>query len=228
VGHPLDDVVWNSATGPQTDLTTRHGDAVAYLSEIAPFAAVRDGASPAAWRDLAELLGPEGMGAIVGPSAELPRGWRVLERMAALQLAASPGATFAVDRPVAALTPDDVPDMIQLVEIAQPGPFRSRTIEFGGYVGVRDTDGTLVAMGGTRMHCDGFTELSAICTLPSHRGQGLGAAMVHAVAGSVKDRGEQPFLHVLASNTNAIRLYEALGFVVRRAVDVVVVTPAAD
>ena len=44
------------------------------------------------------------------------------------------------------------------------------------------------------------------------RGQGLATRLVLAVAAGIRARGETPFLHALASNTNAIRRYESLGF----------------
>jgi predicted GNAT family acetyltransferase len=34
----------------------------------------------------------------------------------------------------------------------------------------------------------------------------------------ITERGERPFLHVAAGNTNAVRIYERLGFTVRRRV----------
>jgi predicted GNAT family acetyltransferase len=37
-------------------------------------------------------------------------------------------------------------------------------------------------------------------------------------------RGERPLLHVVRSNTNAIRLYEELGFELRRELSIAVVT----
>ena len=42
--------------------------------------------------------------------------------------------------------------------------------------------------------------------------------VVRAVAHGIKARGETPFLHAAAENIDAIRLYEALGFRVRRSI----------
>lgn len=39
------------------------------------------------------------------------------------------------------------------------------------------------------------------------------------MAAGIRARGETPFLHTGAANTTAIRLYESLGFALRRAVD---------
>jgi predicted GNAT family acetyltransferase len=38
------------------------------------------------------------------------------------------------------------------------------------------------------------------------------------VTAGIVERGERPFLHALASNENAVRLYTALGFEPRRTI----------
>ena len=55
-----------------------------------------------------------------------------------------------------------------------------------------------------------------MCTDSNYRGQGLATRLVRAIGAGIKARGETPFLHAVATNTNAIRLYEQLGFVLRR------------
>ncbi|MGA9320158.1 MAG: hypothetical protein WBW06_03770, partial [Xanthobacteraceae bacterium] len=40
----------------------------------------------------------------------------------------------------------------------------------GSYIGIR-SGGQLVAMAGERMKFDGFTEISAVCSHPEHRGR---------------------------------------------------------
>lgn len=79
------------------------------------------------------------------------------------------------------LGPDDVPEILGLVDRAQPGPFRKRTIELGTYLGIR-RDGELIAMAGERMRPPGWTEISAVCTDPAYRGQGLATRLIRAVA----------------------------------------------
>ena len=80
-----------------------------------------------------------------------------------------------------ALGTADVPEMTDLVTRTEPGPWRPRTVEFGGYVGVRDR-GALVAMAGERMRPPGFTEVSAVCTEPEYRGRGLAGGLTRVVA----------------------------------------------
>ena len=94
----------------------------------------------------------------------------------------------------------------------------------GRYLGIR-RGGALIAMAGERLRPPGSTEISAVCTDPAYRGQGLAARLVNAVCAGIAHRGERPVLHVLASNRAAIALYERLGFVVRRSVRFEVVQP---
>jgi hypothetical protein len=85
----------------------------------------------------------------------------------------------------------------------------------GTYLGVR-RGGRLVAMAGERLHPPGWTEISAVCTDAEHRGEGLATRLVLAVAAGIRERGDTPFLHASAANVDAIRLYAALGFRLRR------------
>ena len=83
------------------------------------------------------------------------------------------------------------------------------------YLGIR-REGALVAMAGRRLRPPGWTEISAVCTDEAFRGRGLATRLVLAVAAGIRARGETPFMHAAASNTGAIRLYESLGFRLRR------------
>jgi predicted GNAT family acetyltransferase len=71
-------------------------------------------------------------------------------------------------------------------------------------------------MAGGRLQPPGWTEISAVCTDPRFRGQGLASRLTLAVAAAIRARGDTPFLHVMAGNATAIRLYESLGFQLRR------------
>ncbi len=70
----------------------------------------------------------------------------------------------------------DVDDMLALVDRTKPGPFATRTVELGTYLGYRTTDRRLVAMTGERVHPPGYTELSAVCTDTEARKRGLATA----------------------------------------------------
>ena len=115
------------------------------------------------------------------------------------------------------LTTADVDDMLALVERAQPGPFAPETILLGNYFGVRD-QGRLVAMAGERLRAGGLTEISAICTDADQRGRGLASGLTRHLVAHIRQRGDEPFLHVAIENETAHRLYRQLGFVERREV----------
>jgi len=108
----------------------------------------------------------------------------------------------------------DVEAMVSLVALTEPGPFRPRTIELGGYLGIFHGE-QLVAMAGQRLAPPGFREVSAVCTHPDARRRGYGSIVTAAVARAILERGETPFLHVAVDNVAAIPVYEQLGFTTR-------------
>jgi ribosomal protein S18 acetylase RimI-like enzyme len=213
--HLLDNVGWHAMSGPQSSLADRNGLAGRYHLDVAPFSAVADPASNEAWADLAELAGVGHPAVLFAPGIQAREGWHVLRHFKALQMVAGDVSAPPANVELVDLTTDDVPEMLALVEEARPGPFSARTIEMGRYVGHR-ADGRLVAMAGERMHCDGFTEVSAVCTAADFRGRGLGAAVTLAVTGNIRARGDEAFLHVSEENVTAQRLYLELGFAIRR------------
>jgi len=211
----LDNIGWHAIAGPQAALAQRNGLAGRYDLDVAPFSAVADPASDQAWSDLAELAGPAHPAVLFAPGLHARPGWDVVMQFQCLQMIAGDIAGPPGDLDLVDLTAADVPEMIELVTATRPGPFSERTIEMGRYLGHR-VDGRLVAMAGERMRCEGFTEVSAVCTAEDFRGRGLGGALTLAVAQHIRARGDEAFLHVAEENVTAQRLYLELGFTVRR------------
>lgn len=108
-----------------------------------------------------------------------------------------------------------IEEMINLTKLTKPGPFSYKTINFGGYYGLFE-DGKLAAMGGERLHVDGYTEISAICTHPDYQGLGYAAKITHFLTLSALNSGFIPFLHARTDNVKAIELYKRLGFQIRK------------
>ncbi|MEV0917482.1 GNAT family N-acetyltransferase [Streptomyces sp. NPDC049967] len=211
--HILDNAAWAALTGPHAHLAERVGRAARYPTDVSPFSAIEDPADPRAWDDLAALVGPGAVTPVSGARA-VPDGWSVERGGDGVQLVDT--ALYAEPAPEAEpLGPADVPEILELIALTQPGPFLPRTIELGGYLGIRDR-GRLIALAGERLHPPGWTEISAVCTHPDHRGRGLATRLVRAVAAGIRERGDTPFLHAAADNTQAIRLYESIGFTLRR------------
>ena len=222
---PLDNPAWASLTGPHARFAQRHGQALRYRSDVATFAALPDWPDERVWSDLAALAGPGAITAITTPHTP-PADWEVAERIDAVQLV-DDGVRAAAAPEAVRLGPADVPEMLDLVERTRPGPFLPRTVDLGTYLGLR-RDGALVAMAGERLHPPGWTEISAVCTDPAHRGQGLATRLVLALTAGIRDRGEQALMHASAANTGAIGLYESLGFRVRRHLVITVLRTPAD
>ena len=216
--HALDNPVWGSVTGAHAALadviSVGGGRAGRYQTDVAPFGAVEDAANPACWDALAELLAGRATCLLIEP-AEVARGWEVVTVIPGVQMDGT-GLAPAPESDAVTLTELDVPDMFELVEQTRPGPYLRRTIRMGRYLGIR-RDGELIAMAGQRLHPTGWAEISAVCTDRRHRAQGLGTRLVRAMAAIIRSDGELPFLHAAADNTDAIRLYETLGFTLRRA-----------
>jgi ribosomal protein S18 acetylase RimI-like enzyme len=212
--HPLDNPVLHALTGPQRHFARVSGNAVRYPADMSPFCALPDEPDAADWAGAARLAGPGEVVLFPGLRAAPPAGWEVLGSGQGVQLVAD--TLDAAPEPDAEpLGPADVPAMLRLAQRTKPGPFMARTVEFGGYLGIR-RDGELVAMAGERFRPPGWTEISAVCTDPAWRGHGFASRLTRAVAAGIAARGDIPFLHAIASNTTAIRLYKALGFVHRR------------
>ncbi|MFJ9010127.1 GNAT family N-acetyltransferase [Streptomyces canus] len=209
----LDNAVWAALDGPHAHLAERVGRAARYPDDVYAFAALADPRDPAAWADLLTLIGP-GTTVRIKPVETLPDSWEVVGGGVGVQLVDT--ALHAEPAPEAVrLGPDDVPEILDLVARTKPGPFLKRTIELGTYLGIRDRE-RLIALAGERLRPPGWTEISAVCTDPAYQGRGLATRLVRAVAAGIRERGDTPFLHAAANNTRAIRLYESIGFTLRR------------
>lgn len=213
-GHPLDDPVGTALTGPHAHFAERRGRVLRYPPDVTPWVAIPPDPGPADWADVAALAGPGGSVTLTAFRLPPPADWEVSFHAEGVQLVDA-GVAAAPHPEAVRLGPADVPEMLDLVARTRPGPFEPRTVELGTYLGIR-RGGALVAMAGERLRPPGWGEISAVCTDESVRGQGLGGGLVRAVAHEIKQRGDTPFLHAAASNTGAVRLYETLGFALRR------------
>lgn len=216
----LDALVWHALDSTHRHLAEGDGLARRYQTDVAGFVAIAD-RTPQAWDDLAELVGPDEIVMLSGNGFQPPDHWtREGGGYGYQMILPTLGPAPSVDASIVRLVPRDVPAMLALVELTQPGPFRQRTIELGNYFGVF-AGGELIAMAGERLQTPEFTEVSAVCTHPTARGRGIAAALTHHVATGIVERGQTPILHVAEHNHNAKRVYERLGFVERRKLEFV-------
>lgn len=222
---PLDRPIWHALNQRQSAYAIGAARARRFIPEVGLFAATRDD-TPEAQADLAELVRQHGPTVLLQVGdIPVPAGTKAQMTMLGVQMVARQIEPLDTAAPVEPLNAADAPAMLALATATQPGPFFTRTHELGNFWGVK-TDGRLVAMAGERMKLPGYTEVSAVCTDPAHRGKGYAALLSRTVATQILNRGETPMLHAYASNTTAVRLYEALGFELRTHVNVTLLAPA--
>jgi predicted GNAT family acetyltransferase len=208
----LDNPMWHSLIGGHRELAQINGRAARYPAGVSPMAGI-DEPSAAAFADLRELAPTGDVVALLrgGPYQVAAKGWQVIGARTIDQMVCE-----ALTRvpPIASveLGQSDVPEMLELAKLTEPGPFEPETIRMGRYRGLRSEEGKLMAMAGERSRPAGFTEVSAVCTAPEFRGRGLARALVSEVARMIEADGRVPFLHLKTENARAKGIYEKLGF----------------
>jgi ribosomal protein S18 acetylase RimI-like enzyme len=211
----LDRPIWSALTTSQKHLAEGSPQARRYPMDMTPFADMVD-MSAASFAALGELLSGSQVAALFTPEpVDVPAGFKVVLAETGEQMIGSPADSPLRDAEIIKLGAADVPAMLALTELTKPGPFAARTHELGTFLGIR-VGGELVAMTGERMKPGNFTEMTAVCVHPDHRGRGYAQALLAAVARQIEARGEIPFLHVFSNNASAIALYRRQGMRIRR------------
>ena len=223
---PLDYPVWTALTTRQSGLAEGGALARRYPVAVAPFAALAD-LSAESFAALGALMSGSEIAVLFTPDAVVaPDAFKVLLAETGEQMMGTPVDAPARGVEIARLGVDDVPDMMGLTALTKPGPFSARTHELGNFLGIR-VDGQLAAMAGERMKPAQYTEITAVCVHPSHRGKGFGQMLLSAVSRGIVARGDIPFLHVFSSNASAIALYRRQGMEIRRRLHVTVLQKKA-
>ncbi|HRQ64140.1 MAG TPA: GNAT family N-acetyltransferase [Xanthomonadaceae bacterium] len=218
--HPLDRPVWTSLTTYHAASATGGPLARRFVHDVNLFASACDD-SDAALNALARLLAHgDQVYVLQVPEIAVPAQCAVVKSAPGVQMVATRSiAPMASHEGIETLNEADVPEMLALARLTEPGPFLARTHTMGAFLGMR-VGGRLVAMAGERMRFPGYTEVSGVCTHPDFRGHGMARRLSAAVAAAIEARGDRPFLHAWATNHAAIALYESLGFERRCAVNV--------
>ena len=208
----LDNPIWNALSTEQSYLAQGNHLAKRFPKDVAPFGAMKN-QSPSEYQALAEILTGDVAALFLDSKPVLPANWSMLIDGDMYQMILETPPPAHPNQVLRKLTHEDIPEMLALTKLTEPGPFLSRTIELGSYFGIHES-GSLVAMAGERLHMTGFTEVSAVCTHPNFRGRGYGNALMSTVITGIMNRGETAFLHVKTDNP-AVDLYKKLGFRVR-------------
>lgn len=216
-GHKLDNPAYYGMISGNRDLSLGTEGVRYFPASVSPFVGMADHGAER-FGELAGML-PRGQVAAVATAAEIviPSAWKVVQHGMGLQMMGEGVAAAETgDWEFVPLRVEHVPQMVALAKLTNPGPFAERTIEFGNFVGVFDGE-RLMGMSGHRLHPVPYIEVSGVCVHPDYSGRGLGGALTLYQVEKIREMGELPILHVWASNTRAIGVYESLGFVTRTA-----------
>jgi ribosomal protein S18 acetylase RimI-like enzyme len=213
--HPLDRPIWSALTTRQQALAEGGARALRYPTAVGPFADMVD-MSPESFAALGAMMSGSEIAVLFTPDAvTAPAEFKILLAETGEQMIGTPAESSMRGVDIVTLGAADVPAMMALTELTKPGPFALRTHELGTFLGIR-IDGQLVAMAGERMKPANYTEMTALCVHPDHRGRGYAQVLLGAVARQITARGEIPFLHVFSKNDSAIALYRRQGMEIRR------------
>jgi ribosomal protein S18 acetylase RimI-like enzyme len=228
----LDNPIWRSLTTTHAQFAETCNAARKFVREVSMLAGFPEPAVEN-YNSLAAMMREgERVGLFLQQPADPPAAWVVARSVPLLQMVcenrcATPTAIRAEHPDFIRLRKADVPEMLALTKLTNPGPFAVRTLELGDYFGIR-VAGTLAAMAGERLRLPGYTEISAVCTHPDHLGHGYASVLMSNLMERIHSRGERPILHVLPENARAIQVYERLGFAKRTTLQLVVLRYEAE
>lgn len=222
--HILNRPVWNTLTTRHSQFAVGNTQAKKFLPTISPLASSKD-ESKESLSALADLIPQNGELVLlqVDPII-LPYEIEAVKTATCIQFVLEKlnQPNKNVNEKIQQLTNQDIPAMVELATLTQPGPFEIGTINLGEFWGIKD-EGKLVAMAGQRMKHEGFTEISGVCAHPDSRGKGYARILSAKVATHILERGETPYLHSYDTNTAAVKLYESLGFRARCSINVAMI-----
>jgi ribosomal protein S18 acetylase RimI-like enzyme len=214
--HILDNPIYNALNSGNQYFSIGNENSKFFQPEVAPFAGLKTN-SDNDFAALDRISPPESTFVIFTPErVSRPAPWKGIREMELLQMVYE-GTTppHKIDQDLIDLNAQHVPEMLALTQLTNPGPFLNQTIQLGNYTGVV-SDGRLVAMAGQRQQPLPYIEISAVCTHPDHLGKGYASLLITEQIKRIILADAVPFLHVLASNQSAIKVYERLGFTTRK------------
>lgn len=215
MNHVLNNPAYNALCTGNQNLAMGTDDIKFFDSEVSPFVGFRNN-SAESFGQLYEMLPFNRYILHVSPEKiALPANWKQLGVVSGYQMIYE-GSTIA-DKGAGnriSLSEEHIPQMISLTKLTNPGPFASRTIEFGHYEGIFDGE-QLVAMAGQRLNPAGYTEISAVCTHPDYLGRGYARQLLISQVNRMLAASNVPFLHVRGDNERAVKVYQSLGFSIR-------------
>ncbi len=209
----LDNPVWFSLTDIHFNETIDYGNVKFFHPDYGPFGAfINNEDTSIAIEKHAELIDDF---FIVGDKPKMPVHFKEPIEYIGLQMIIYNKINYPITETIVELTESHYDDLIDLVKLVYPEYFKSKTNTLGQYFGIYK-DGKLVAITGERMQTKNFIEISAVITHPDYTGNGFAKQLIAYTVEIILKKGKIPFLHVDQTNLGPIKLYEKLGFTIRR------------
>ncbi|WP_374175362.1 GNAT family N-acetyltransferase [Flavobacterium tructae] len=211
--HNLDNPVWHALSEKHSTFALDYDGTKFYNPDYCPFGGfILPESTLTATKQYALLTDSF---FIVGEKPEIDDSLTIVKELICLQMVIQDKIQLAIGTEILKLTESHNAELLQLVNLVQPGYFKTKTPLLGNYYGIFK-EAQLIAVAGERMKINDFTEVSAIITHPDHTGKGYAKQLISHVVNNILDESKTPFLHVVENNIGAISLYEKLGFVTRR------------
>jgi ribosomal protein S18 acetylase RimI-like enzyme len=211
----LNNPIWHAAITNNQSIAKLYNQVTFFKRDIAWFAAMQNNSKV----ELLELLSffetRDNIILFTEDSLDVPKEWKTLLEKPLAQLVFKEIEPFIFDATlIKPLGYEHVGQMLALTALTKPGPFFSKTIEFGDYYGIFEND-QLVSMAGSRLSPGQYTEISAVCTHPDYVGKGYAGSLIKNQVNIILSQGKWPFLHAYSDNP-ALSLYHKLGFELRK------------
>jgi hypothetical protein len=164
----LDNPTWNSLTEIHKDLVIDYNGMKFYQPDYCPFGGfVRHDTTKTGIDNYALLIDNF---YVVGDRPIFSSDVQLKKELVCNQMLLDKEIDFTVSENIIKLEKTDhKKDLFDLVNLVQPGYFKSKTPDLGNYYGIYKDD-KLIAVTGERMKMNKYTEVSAVVTHPEHIG----------------------------------------------------------
>ena len=213
--HKLDNPIWYALNETHRELAVCFNGIRFYHPDYCPFGGYIQ--TEEITKSMETYAAKSGEFFMAGDKPPLSPGLYIIQELVCLQMVIEQKIDTVIQENITPLTPQHFDELYALVNLVQPGYFKTKTALLGDYWGTF-FEGRLIAAAGERMQMNELVEVSAIVTHPDLTGRGYAKQLVAHTVNHIFIKGKLPFLHVLESNMAAIRLYEKLGFTTRRKV----------
>lgn len=217
--YKLDNPAWYALTEKHQAFAIGTDSVKKYQRYVAPWVAYSE-EFPGVLEELDPFIEPDESFYIFDSMPSLPKDYIHEATVHCLQMICENGIEEEeYSQRIEKLEDKDAAELENLINLVQPGYYSPGTRLMGEYYGIRQ-DGKLVAAAGERICLKEYTEISGVVTHPGFTGRKFAHQLVTHVTNKNRSTGLMPYLHVAQNNERAIRLYDKLGFTVRRKMDV--------